>query len=128
MTTSLRSGILSWQIVATQYERAHAPMHQLVNLNGAVVPYSAATVHVDDRGFTFGDGIYEVVRVYNGQPFKIARHMGRLQRSADALRLRLDPGPDEIERRCRELVHLQQLDDAQIYIQVTRGSAPRAHA
>jgi D-alanine transaminase len=103
-------------------------VQQLVYLNGGVYPYEDARVHVDDRGFTFADGIYEVVRVYDGTPFEIHRHMRRLRRSAAALWLRLDPGADEIEQLCREMVRRQQLLDAQIYIQVTRGSSPRAHA
>jgi D-alanine transaminase len=101
---------------------------QLVYLNGTVVPYEQATIHVDDRGYTFGDGIYEVIRVYDGLPFEITRHMRRLRRSAEALRLQLDPTAGEIERICYEMVKRQELPDAQIYIQVTRGRATRAHA
>jgi D-alanine transaminase len=99
-----------------------------VYLNGEILPYHEAKVHVDDRGFTLADGIYDVIRVYNGRPFEIHRHMRHVARSAAALRLELDPDVAEIERLARQLVQDYGETDAQIYLQVTRGEAPRAHA
>ncbi|MDE3077304.1 MAG: aminotransferase class IV, partial [Chloroflexota bacterium] len=96
--------------------------------NGKIGPLEDASIRVDDRGFMLADGIYEVIRVYQGQPFMLDRHLHRLQRSASLLDLQLDPGPAEIERVCREMVALQGAEEATIYLQVTRGAAPRAHA
>jgi D-alanine transaminase len=101
---------------------------QTVYLNGEFLPYEAARVPIDDRGFMLADGIYEVIRVYDGRPFEFGRHLARLERSAAALRLQLDPGITELERICLELIARNGLPEASIYIQVTRGAAPRMHA
>lgn len=104
-----------------------AAAQQLVYLNGEVLPAEQARVSVDDRAFTFADGIYEVIRVYGGQPFELKRHMRRLCRSAEGLRLSLDPPIEEIESICGDMVARQGLAEAAIYVQVSRGTAPRAH-
>ena len=101
----------------------------LVFLNGRFVDSSEARVSVDDRGFLFADGVYEVVRVYDGRPFLMDSHMARLRAGLAAIRIAgadVDALPGIADRL---------LDDnglgaaeATIYIQVTRGQAPRAHA
>ena len=103
-------------------------MQQLVYLNGEIVDERDARVHVNDRGFLLADGIYEVIRVYGGRPFELERHLRRLERSARELRLALDPSADEIGRIAVELIDRNGLADATIYVQVTRGIAPRTHA
>ncbi|MDP8921959.1 MAG: D-amino-acid transaminase [Chloroflexota bacterium] len=103
-------------------------MQQLVYLNGEILDERDARVHVNDRGFLLADGIYEVIRVYGGRPFELDRHLRRLERSARELRLALDPPADEIGRVGAELIDRNGLADATIYIQVTRGVAPRTHA
>jgi len=100
----------------------------LVYLNGAIVEEREALVSVNDRGFVFADGIYEVIRVFGGRPFEMERHIERLERSAAALRLTLDPSAEEIARIADDLLRREEADEAQIYIQVTRGVAPRGHA
>ncbi len=100
----------------------------LVYLNGKVLPAAEATIPIDDRGFMLADGIYEVIRVSAGRPFLLHRHLARLQRSAALVQLTLDPGIEELERVCHDMVKRQGLMEASIYMQVTRGSAPRAHA
>ena len=103
-------------------------MQQLVYLNGEIVDEREARLHVNDRGFLLADGIYEVARVYGGRPFELDRHLRRLERSAGELRLSLDPSADEIGRIATDLLTRNGLTDATIYVQVTRGIAPRTHA
>lgn len=103
-------------------------MSLIVYLNGRFVPYEEALIPVEDRSFLLADGIYEVARVYAGRPFKMEAHLQRLARSAREL---LMPEPDltELDRVSRELISLNNLSEATIYIQVSRGSYnPRSHA
>lgn len=100
-------------------------MEQLVYLNGEIVAYGDARVPVEDRGYQFGDGIYEVIRVYNGRPFRHDAHFDRLQRSAEAILLDVDTG--KLKRDALVLLERQQLTEASIYVQVTRGTAIRNH-
>ncbi|SES04050.1 aminotransferase class IV [Salisediminibacterium halotolerans] len=88
----------------------------------------ARVVPLEDRGHQFGDGIYEVIRVYNGVPFLLDEHLARLLVSADAIDLELPYSIAEIRAICEKSLERAQLPDAEIYIQVTRGSSPRAHA
>lgn len=96
----------------------------LVCLNGAFVAYDAARLSVEDRSVQFSDGIYEVVRYYGGQPFRMAEHMARLGRSAAGIELTVPP-VDEIVAAMDELVHRQGLRDASVYLQITRGAMAR---
>lgn len=103
-------------------------MSLTVFLNGDYLPYERATVSVEDRGFLFGDGVYEVYRTYQGKPFKFREHLERLDRSLRELRLAAPPLDWEAVHR--ELVGRNGLEqtDVQVYIQITRGAAvPRAH-
>ena len=107
-------------------------MTDVVYLNGAWLPRAEAFVSVDDRGFLFGDGVYEVVRVVRGGFLDGDRHFRRLARSLVELALP-DPASTGIDVRAvaREAVERQGLSgrgEAVVYIQVTRGSAPRRHA
>ena len=100
----------------------------LVYLNGQFVSSEEATVPVDDRGFLFADGVYEVARVYGGKPYLMDRH---LRRMAEGLRsLKIDARAlDDVARAAERLLHENDVDgDGTIYIQVTRGVAPRKHA
>lgn len=100
----------------------------LVYLNGEIVDEREALISVNDRGFVFADGIYEVIRVFGGKPFELERHLDRLERSAAAIRLELDPTADEIGKIAEDLLVRNAEDECSIYIQVTRGAAPRSHA
>lgn len=101
----------------------------LVYLNGEYVPLAEARIPVDDRGFLFADGVYEVVRVYGGRPFLMDAHLQRLREGLAALRI-ADPGIEGLGLVAELLLDENALRsrDATIYIQVTRGAAPRAHA
>lgn len=100
-------------------------------LNGQYMLHSEAKIPVDDRGFLFADGIYEVIKSYNGYVFTEAEHLSRLRRGLKELRF--DCGKAvvaEVVAAGRELLKRNKLEDvdATIYIQITRGCAPRAHA
>ena len=101
----------------------------LVYLNGDYVDHTAARVSVDDRGFLFADGVYEVARVYDGRTFQMGPHMERMRHGLSELRISA-PQIEEIPAIAERLLDENQLrsGDATIYIQVTRGAAPRAHA
>jgi D-alanine transaminase len=101
----------------------------LVFLDGKYIDQSEARVSVDDRGFLFADGIYEVIRVYDGRPFLAAPHIDRLRRGLDATRIE-SHAPDYLLDVANRLIVENGLqdDDALIYIQITRGAAPRRHA
>ena len=99
-----------------------------VYLNGEIVDEKDAHISVNDRGFVFADGIYEVIRVFDGKPFELERHLDRLERSAAALRLTLNPTAEKIGQISLDLLDRAGGGEAQIYIQVTRGTAPRGHA
>jgi D-alanine transaminase len=86
-----------------------------------------ARVPVLDRGFIFGDGVYEVVPVYARQPFRIAEHLRRLQYSLDQIRLRNPYSDQEWTRLILELIARCPHDDQGLYLQVTRGVAKRDH-
>jgi len=104
-----------------------APCH----LNGDWLKVSGAKVSVLDRGFIFGDGVYEVVPVYGRRLFRFAEHLARLERSLAKLRIANPHGRDDWLAMCRRLVaevHAQAgAEDQLVYIQVTRGVAPRDH-
>lgn len=100
----------------------------VVYLNGAYVPHSEARVSVDDRGFLFADGVYEVVRVYGGRPYLMAEHLDRLARGLKSLEIRFD-GVEALGDVAEKLIKENGIDgDANVYMQVTRGAAPRKHA
>lgn len=99
-----------------------------VYLNGQVVDAADARVPVDDRGFLFADGVYEVVRLYGGKPFLMAPHMDRLRRGLGALQI-ADAVVDEIPEIAERLaVENGVTGDGTIYLQITRGVAARTHA
>ncbi len=104
-----------------------------VYLNGAFMPLAEAKIPVLDRGFIFGDGVYELVPAYSRQPFRLDDHLQRLQASLDGVRLANPHGTAEWHELIRRLIALQDFADQSIYIQVTRGSpgpeqAPRDQA
>ncbi|MBT9258550.1 MAG: aminotransferase class IV [Clostridiales bacterium] len=100
----------------------------VVYLNGSFVPYEKAMVPVEDRGFLFADGIYEVIRVYGGKPFALQDHMLRLARSAELMELPFATSPAHLKEKALEALEQSGLKEATIYIQVTRGFAgPRVH-
>ena len=99
-----------------------------VYLNGEYLPRSEAKISVDDRGFLFADGVYEVTSFYEGVPFYLDRHFARLRRGLDWMRIDVDFA--ELEELHRQLIVKNGLEDAEtalVYLQITRGVAPRSH-
>lgn len=99
----------------------------LCYLNGVYTPVNEAKVSVLDRGFIFGDGIYEVVPVYERKLFRLPQHLARLDRSLASVRIPNPHTPDEWLAHCRRLVAEQPAAHQMVYIQVTRGVAVRDH-
>ena len=99
----------------------------LCHLNGQMLPLSQAKVSVLDRGFIFGDGVYEVIPVYKRKLFRFDEHMARLARSLDKLRIPNPHARDGWLALVRPLVAAQPSDDQLVYIEVTRGVALRDH-
>ena len=101
----------------------------IVYFNGTYGPKESVRVSPDDRGFLFGDGVYEVARTYGGKLFTLTRHLDRLRYSLDQLRISgVDVG--RLAGVCQDLIDRNKLStgDALVYLQVTRGAAPRTHA
>jgi D-alanine transaminase len=101
----------------------------LVYLNGKFVPQEEATISVEDRAFLFADGVYEVVRIVRGRPLFMDEHLERLARGLRELRIDF-AGVGALAEVARRLVEENALQDgeATLYIQVSRGAAPRKHA
>ena len=98
-------------------------------LNGKFLPLANTQVSVMDRGFLFGDGVYEVIPVYGGRLFRLAHHLKRLRNSLDAVRIANPLTTDAWETMLTELVSHNEGDDQAVYLQVTRGVAEkRDHA
>jgi D-alanine transaminase len=93
-----------------------------VYLNGQFMPLAEAKIPVFDRGFVFGDGVYEIVPVYSKKPFRLDAHLRRLQGSLDGIRLANPHGMDVWRDLILRLIELQAFADQSIYIQVTRGT------
>jgi D-alanine transaminase len=95
-----------------------------VYLNGEFMPLEEAKVPVMDRGFLFGDGVYEVIPVYGGQPFRLPEHLDRLDGSLDAIRMANPLPRDEWARILSRLTMPAMETDQLVYLQVTRGADP----
>jgi D-alanine transaminase len=102
-------------------------MEQLIWINGEIMPLADARIGVEDRGFQFSDGVYESLRLYNGKPFAIDRHLDRLRLSATGVDLELPVDVDELHHEMMHLCERSGLADGFLYLQLTRGSSPRNH-
>lgn len=103
-------------------------MTDIVYLNGEFMPLEAARIPVLDRGFIFGDGVYEVVPVYSRHPFRLPEHLRRLQHSLESIRLGNPMTDAEWTKLMREVIARNAGEDQSVYLQVTRGAAKRDHA
>jgi D-alanine transaminase len=102
-------------------------MRESIWLNGEILPLADAKISVEDRGYQFADGVYEVIRLYNNRPFTLAEHLRRLERSCAEIEL---PRAFDRERLASEIsrfIERDHLTDGMVYLQVTRGVAPRNH-
>ncbi len=96
-------------------------------VNGRFVPLPEATVHIEDRGFQFADGVYEVIACVNGHFLDLQAHLERLERSCAAIRLDMPMSRSEMQQLVEEIYARNPFRRAMIYIQITRGAGPRAH-
>jgi len=103
-------------------------MSRIAYVNGRYLPFPAAKVHVEDRGYQFGDGVYEVCEVRGGQLIDWRRHLERLGRSLGELRIRMPMSARALGVIMREVVDRNRLGYGIVYVQITRGVARRDHA
>ncbi|MCX7193284.1 MAG: D-amino acid aminotransferase [Proteobacteria bacterium] len=99
-----------------------------IYLNGQYMPVTEAKVSVLDRGFIFGDGVYEVIPVYSRRAFRLSDHLQRLQHSLDGIRLTNPHSLTEWTEIVNELIARNAPEDQYLYLHITRGTAMRDHA
>lgn len=100
----------------------------MIYLNGKFLPIEQATVPVLDRGFIFGDGVYELIPVYSRKPFRLNEHISRLQYSLDGIRLQNPHTEKQWIDLVTRIIELNEYDDQYLYLHITRGVAKRDHA
>jgi D-alanine transaminase len=103
-------------------------MSRIAYVNGRYVPHREASVHIEDRGYQFADGVYEVCEIWNGLIVDETRHLDRLERSLNELTLPMPMSRAALKVVIREIVRRNRVRDGLVYLQVTRGVAPRDHA
>lgn len=100
----------------------------IVYLNGQWLPADEARISAFDRGFIFGDGVYEVIPVYGKRPLRLAQHLARLKNSCDAIHLTNPCSDTDWTGIIDKLINQGDTPDQMVYLQITRGAAPRDHA
>ena len=103
-------------------------MSRIAYVNGRYVPQPEASVNIEDRGYQFGDGIYEVVHLHDGRFIDEDRHLDRLERSLREIRLPMPMTREALRLVLRELARRNRVTEGLVYMQVTRGVARRDHA
>ncbi|MGD0541414.1 MAG: aminotransferase class IV [Tepidisphaeraceae bacterium] len=103
-------------------------MAELLWLNGEIIPLAEAHVGIEDRGFQFADGVYEVIRLYNRKPFALDQHLQRLQKSAAGILLGVPMALPALAVEIGKFLARASVTEGMIYLQLTRGCAPRSHA
>ncbi len=103
-------------------------MSRIAYVNGRYVPHREASVHIEDRGYQFADGVYEVCEIWNGLVIDETRHLDRLERSLGELAMAMPMPRAALKVVIREMVRRNLVRDGLVYLQVTRGVAPRDHA
>jgi D-alanine transaminase len=100
---------------------------RIAYVNGRYVPHAWAKVHIEDRGYQFGDGVYEVCEIKDGALIDEARHLARLKRSLGELYMANPLTKTALPIVLREVIRRNRVKDGYVYLQVTRGVAPREH-
>jgi aminodeoxychorismate lyase len=98
-----------------------------VFLNGQFVPEAQAVVPVNDRGFLYGDGLFETVRVCGGRPFRLAQHLERMMRGADFLKIKCPFTPKELQQFAMQLIEQNKMTEAVLRVTLTRGPGERGY-
>src|SRR5437763_7796488 len=102
-------------------------MTEWIWLNGETLPLSDARLGIEDRGFQFADGVYEVIRIYNGKLFTAAEHLDRLERSCDGISMAMPMAKNQLAGEITKLVTRSGVTDGMVYLQLTRGQCTRNH-
>lgn len=113
---------MSWQ-----NNRGVLHMEKVI-FNGKIVDRTEVTVDLEDRGYQFGDGVYEVIRVYGGVLFTIQEHLERMAASAKAIQVKMPYTIAEMTEQIKQLIEENNVISGSVYIQLTRGVSPRNHA
>lgn len=95
--------------------------------NDEIINEEEVKIGYEDRGYQFGDGIYEVIKIYNGNVFTATEHIDRLYASADKIQLVIPYTKDVMHKMIHDLIETNEVENGQIYLQVTRGTSPRQH-
>lgn len=95
--------------------------------NDKIVKDDEVIINKEDRGYQFGDGVYEVVKVYNGEMFTVDEHVDRFYVSAEKIGLTIPYTKDKLHKLLHEVVEVNNLGTGHVYFQITRGTAPRVH-
>ncbi|KGR91107.1 D-alanine aminotransferase [Ureibacillus massiliensis 4400831 = CIP 108448 = CCUG 49529] len=95
--------------------------------NDQIVDSNEVVIDKEDRGYQFGDGVYEVIKVYNGEMFTVDEHIDRLYLSAEKIRITIPFTKDKCHKLLHELVEVNNVSTGHVYFQITRGAAPRIH-
>lgn len=102
-------------------------MKELAYYDGAFLPLDTYAVHLEDRGFQFGDGVFETIRVYDGKCFALKEHLDRYRRSMRELSIPITDADAELVGVFYELIEKTEITDGIIYFQLTRGTSPRSY-
>ncbi|MBO4852905.1 MAG: aminotransferase class IV [Schwartzia sp.] len=102
-------------------------MKELAYYDGAFLPLDTYAVHLEDRGFQFGDGVFETIRVYDGKCFALKEHLERYRRSMRELAIPITDADAELVGVFYELIEKTEIKDGIIYFQLTRGTSPRSY-
>ncbi|MFA6849597.1 MAG: D-amino-acid transaminase [Selenomonadaceae bacterium] len=103
-------------------------MKELGFFDGEFIDLTEKKVCIEDRGYQFGDGIYEVTHVYNGKCFALDRHLKRCIRSLRELSIPMTYMDEELIAIHKDIIHKSQVKDGIVYFQITRGTSPRTHS
>jgi aminodeoxychorismate lyase len=99
----------------------------MVFINGKFLSEAGAVVPVNDRGFMYGDGLFETMRVLNGKPFRFAQHLERMTRGADFLKIKPPFAPKKLEKFAVQLIEQNKMPDAMLRVMLTRGPGERGY-
>jgi D-alanine transaminase len=102
-------------------------MTEWIWLNGRVLPMAQASISVEDRGFQFADGIYEVIRLHGSKPYALEEHLVRLEQSADGIQLPVPLTRPALAEQIAQFLPRAGVEEGMIYLQLTRGAGPRNH-
>lgn len=103
-------------------------MYTIILSQAKFIHKDALQFPLEERGLQFGDGVYEVIRIYHGKPYLLDEHVARLFRSLQAIQIRLNVTPGQIKQKLNQLIDANDMqEDGFIYLQITRGTAERNH-